>query len=81
MTASVDVLEAGDVIEIKYCLWRATSDCGEDVVVRWIRAYVMACERGAWPLAHLADGQATEIRPFMTWRWVSRVDRRVPVAA
>lgn len=76
MTPSVHVLEPGDVIEIKYRMWRATDGRGEDVVERWFRACVTSCERDAWPLARLADGQVTDIRPFMTWRWLSRVERR-----
>jgi hypothetical protein len=76
MTASLDSLAEGDIVEIRYCLWRAADGRGEEVVERWIGACVMSCEQGAWPLARLADGQITEIRPFMTWRWVSRAERR-----
>lgn len=77
MTPSVHVLEPGDVIEIKYRMWRPTDGTSEDVVERWFRAYVTSCEQDAWPLARLANGQVTDIRPFMTWRWLSRVERRV----
>lgn len=76
MTATLDTLEPGDIIEIKYRTWRATGARGEDVVERWVNACVTACEQGTWPLARLADGQMTEIRPFMTWRWLSRRERR-----
>lgn len=81
MPMSLDTLEPGDIVEIKYRLWRpADGRAGEDVVERWIGAHVTACEHGAWPLARLADGQMTEIRPFMTWRRVSRAARRAPAA-
>jgi hypothetical protein len=36
----------------------------------------MAREPGTWPLARLADGQVTEIRPFMTWRVIPGARRR-----
>lgn len=82
MSASPEPLGPGDIIEIKYRLWRAT-ERGEEVVERWLAAQVIACEDGTWPLARLADGQVTEIRPFMTWLHVSKARRRaaVPVAA
>ena len=62
-------LEYGDLIDIMYRLWR---DDGANGVIgeRWIRAEVIDCETGTWPLARLADGQLTEIRPFMPWRIV-----------
>lgn len=83
MTASLETLERGDIVEIKYRLWRAAAGGDEDVVERWIAACVTAADDGAWPLARLADGQVTEIRPFMTWRRVFKARRRVsdPVAA
>lgn len=76
MAPTLHVLEPGDVIEIKYRLWRTVDGHGEDVVERWLRASITSCDRHAWPLARLADGQSTEIRPFMTWRWVARIERR-----
>lgn len=85
MSASLETLEAGDIVEIRYRVWRARpGDCeGEDVIDRWIVATVTACEDGTWPLARLTDGQVTEIRPFMTWRCVSKSRRRArsPIAA
>lgn len=80
MPASLDTLEPGDIVEIKYRLWRPKDSRGEDVVERWIVARVIACEHGTWPLARLADGQVTEIRPFMTWRRISKSERH-PSAA
>ena len=78
MSATFEDLETGDVLEIKYRLWRATG-AGEDVVERWISAQVIACEPGTCPLVRLADGQPTEIRPFMTWRRIARSERRKTV--
>lgn len=75
MSASLDALQPGDIVEIKYRLWRAVAEGREEVVKRWVGAHVIACERGTWPLARLADGQMTEIRPFMTWRIITRVKR------
>lgn len=82
MPARLDTLTPGDIVEIKYRLWRACEG-GEEMVERWIGACVFACEAGTWPLARLADGQVTELRPFMTWRRVSaaRCGARVPIAA
>lgn len=76
MSASLDALQPGDIVEIKYRLWRAVAEGREEVVERWVGAHVIACERGTWPLARLADGQMTEIRPFMTWRIITRVKRK-----
>ncbi|WP_295559488.1 hypothetical protein [uncultured Hyphomicrobium sp.] len=79
MPVRLDALETGDSVEIKYRLWRPADASGEDFVERWIGARVVACEQGTWPLVRLADGQVTEIRPFMTWRCVARA-RRTSVA-
>ncbi len=81
MSKAVDGLEAGDIVEIKYRVWRPAGAAGEDVVERWITASVLVCEPGTWPLARLADGQVTEIRPFMTWRLVIGRRTTVPIAA
>lgn len=53
---------------------------GDEVVERWISAHVVFCEPGTWPLARLADGQRTEIRPFMTWRVLARASARAMAA-
>ncbi|WP_072391088.1 hypothetical protein [Hyphomicrobium sp. CS1GBMeth3] len=76
MTASPNTLEPGDIIEIKYRVWRA-AESGETLVERWIAATVTDCEDGSWPLARLADGQVTEIRPFMPWRTVMKARRAI----
>ncbi|MCC7251761.1 hypothetical protein [Hyphomicrobium sp.] len=82
MSLTLDALEPGDIVEIKYRLWRPADGRGEDVVEKWIQACVVACEHGTWPLARLSDGQVTEIRPFMTWRRIGRSRRApAPIAA
>jgi hypothetical protein len=80
MSAKFEELDAGDILEIKYRAWRP-STAGEEVIERWISASVVANELGTWPLVRLADGQLTEIRPFMTWRRVFTAQRRTGVAA
>jgi hypothetical protein len=72
MSANIETLEQDDIVEIKYRVWRTAGTGTDDVVERWIVARVVACEPGTWPLVRLADGQVTEIRPFMTWRPVHR---------
>lgn len=81
LTDSLDDLAPGDVVEILYRVWKPVHPRGaampcEDVADRWIPAVVVACEPATWPLVRLADGQATEIRPFMPWRLVARAERR-----
>lgn len=75
MSEPIAALQPGDIVEIQYRLWRGGEGGSEAMVARWIPAHVVHCERGAWPLARLADGQTTEIRPFMTWRSVHRAPR------
>jgi hypothetical protein len=60
-------LERGDLIEIKYRLRRG-GDVDGDMFDRWIGAEIIDSDPDAWPLARLADGQLTEVRPFMEWR-------------
>jgi hypothetical protein len=72
MSVSLDALRPGDTIAIQYRLWRPMDGTEDDVVERWISARIIDCEDGAWPLARLVDGQTTDVRPFMTWRWVAR---------
>ncbi len=67
-------LEPSDVIEIMYRV-RHWADGSEDLGERWVRAEVIECEQGAWPLARLADGQLTEVRRYMTWRHVFKAHR------
>jgi len=81
MPGTLNALEPGDVVDVLYRLWRAGEIRGDEVVERWITARIVWCEAGTWPLARLADGQLTEIRPYMTWRTVSRARERVPAMA
>lgn len=82
MSVSLQCLEPGDRVEVKYRHWRSGASGNEDFVERWVAAVVTVCEPGTWPLVRLADGQVTEIRPFMTWRCVMRARReRVALAA
>ncbi|MGE3229155.1 MAG: hypothetical protein AB7J30_06925 [Hyphomicrobium sp.] len=81
MPGTLNTLEPGDVVDILYRLWRPGEARGDEVIERWITAHVVSCEQGTWPLARLADGQLTEIRPYMTWRTVSRARERVPAMA
>ena len=60
-------LESGDLIEIKYRVCRYGSE--DEYRDRWIGAEIVACEPGTWPLARLVDGQITEVRCFMVWRY------------
>ncbi len=60
-------LEAGDIIEIMY---RSADD-----KTCWLTGKVICCDGQAWPLARLADGQLTEVRPFMTWRHLRKAAR------
>lgn len=66
-------LAIGDLIAIQYRTWHVDGHGGTSVE-RWIRARVIDCEPGTWPLARLADGQMTEVRPYMTWRTVSKAN-------
>jgi hypothetical protein len=76
MSDSIDALVPGDGIEVLYRVWRPADSHGQDVVERWTIATVIAREPATWPLARLADGQVTEIRPFMKWRLVLAAESR-----
>lgn len=74
-------LERGDLIEIMYRLWRRRGG-RDELVERWLRAEIIDCEPGTSPLARLEDGQMTEVRCFMTWRYLVKADRHDgPLAA
>lgn len=72
MSVSLDALQLGDTIAIKYRLWHPCSEAADEAVEKWISARVIGCDADSWPLVRLVDGQTTEVRPFMTWRWVAR---------
>ena len=80
MSTTPETLAPGDIIEIKYRLWRASGSGSDHVIERWITARIIVCERSTRPLARLADGQVTEIRDFMSWRLVARASDRRRVA-
>jgi hypothetical protein len=69
MTNVADLIP-GDRIEIRYRTgtFPASDDELRD---RWIAAEIKSVTGGVWPLARLADGQLTEIRRFMEWRYAS----------
>jgi len=73
-------LETGDLIEILYRVWRRVDEV-DRLVERWVRAEIIDHESDTWPLARLADGQLTEVRPFMTWRHLVRAAERCRLAA
>ncbi len=82
MSTTMQELQIGDVIEVKYREWKdiaAVNELGDC----WIVAVIVHCEPGTWPLARLKDGQLTEIRPHMCWRLrdVSRLDPAIRQAA
>lgn len=54
-----------DCVEV---LVTSTTLAGETPRRRWVSGIVIDCEAGCWPLVLLADGQVTELRPFMTWQ-------------
>lgn len=81
MKITLETLEPGDIVEIKYRVWRPTGDGSEEVVERWTGGLVVAREPGTRPLLRLADGQMTELRPFMTWRLVCPARHAKEIAA
>jgi hypothetical protein len=64
-------LSPRDVIAIKYRTLSQDGDASGGAE-RWIQAVVIECEPGTWPLVRLVDGQITEVRAFMPWRFVRR---------
>jgi hypothetical protein len=64
-------LEVGDVIAIKYRASRENGNDGESAG-QWIQAEIIEHETDRWPFARLADGQLTDVRPYMTWRGVAK---------
>jgi hypothetical protein len=68
--ATLTDLAPGDRIEIRY----RTADThpgGDGLRDRWVAAEIKSIAGSAWPLARLADGQLTEIRRYMEWRYAS----------
>lgn len=68
--ATLADLTPGDRIEIRYRT-AAFSPDGDQLRDKWIAAEIKSVDSGVWPLARLADGQLTEVRRFMEWRYAS----------
>jgi hypothetical protein len=66
---NVTDLAPGDRIEIKYRTAAAAAD--NELRDKWIAAEIKSIDGGVWPLARLADGQFTEVRRYMEWRYAS----------
>lgn len=73
MSGDVADLVVGEIIEIKYRVpQRSYEDSGEPLLSdRWFVAEIIHQDYDAPPVARLADGQFTDIRPYMTWRRIS----------
>jgi hypothetical protein len=78
MSGDVADLVVGEIIEIKYRVPQpANEDGGEPHLSdRWFVAEIIHQDYDAPPVARLADGQFTDIRPYMTWRRISGIGRR-----
>lgn len=77
-------LAPGDRIEILYRTASGAPLSGDGLRDKWIAAEIKSVDGGIWPLARLADGQWTEIRRYMEWRYASshlRVPRPHPRSA
>ena len=63
--AAIQSLIPGDLVQIQ-----CPSPWHDDAFAssRWMSARVIDCEVDAWPLVQFADGQLTEVRPFMHFR-------------
>ena len=68
------MLQVGDIIDIKYRVWRTVNGTDE-MFDRWVRAEIIDTVDGKHPLAKLADGQITEIRSFMPLRLIANAAR------
>ena len=66
-------LEVGDVIAIMYRSSHLNGNVDAHAV-RWLHAWIVDREAGSWPVARLADGQLTDVRPFMMWRHVEKME-------
>lgn len=68
---NVTDLAPGDLIEIRYRTVVASPENGEELRDKWIAAEIKSIDGSIWPLARLADGQLTEVRRYMEWRYSS----------
>jgi hypothetical protein len=73
MSGNAADLVVGDVIEIKYRVPQAAfaNDGEPHLADRWFIAEIIHHDYDAPPVARLADGQFTDIRPFMIWRRIA----------
>lgn len=70
--ADLTDLAPGDRIEIRYRTAVPSSPSNDDEPRdKWIAAEIKNVDSGVWPLARLADGQLTEVRRYMEWRYAS----------
>lgn len=69
MTKGIACLSPGDLIQIRYRLARRFGSAEEAMIETWIMAEVIVCDDDTRPLVRLSDGQITEIRSFMPWRY------------
>ncbi|MDQ8697357.1 hypothetical protein [Hyphomicrobium sp. LHD-15] len=69
--ANVTDLTPGDRIEIRYRTAVASLENGNELRDKWISAEIKSIDGGRWPLARLSDGQLTEVRRYMEWRYAS----------
>lgn len=69
--ATLTDLAPGDRIEIRYRTAAASPPYGDELRDKWIAAEIKSVDGGVWPLARLADGQLTEVRRYMEWRYAS----------
>ena len=67
--ANIADLVPGDRIEIRFRASSATPSSDHELRDKWIAAEIKSIDGGIWPLARLADGQLTEIRRYMEWRY------------
>ena len=76
MSTDMSDLVVGEIIEIKYRVPRPSRSGGSeaDLGDRWITAEIIHEGDDAPPMARLADGQLTDIRAYMTWRRLPRLD-------
>ncbi len=64
-------LQPQDLLEIKFKMVDVCSF--DEVKYRWVVAQVIECSSECRPLVQLADGQITELRPYMEWRRVEQI--------
>lgn len=69
--ANLTDLRPGNRIETRYSASAAQLASGDDLRDRWIAAEINSIDGGTWPLAGLANGQLTEVRRYMEWRYAS----------